>query len=537
MKSLNTPFLEQILDNKDDKSGSDDLAEIEKELGNLPDCPTVRTPTGGFHLYFKHPGVEVIGQVGVKWKGRKTGIDIRVGDQYVVAPPSVLSNTDVDYQWESPLVHIDDLPELPQAWIDEFLPLRNKVPTKAKPVRNPPTTTKVAPKNSPVILNGEAEHQAVEYLKTCPVARQGQNGEGDLCSVARTLVRGYALEPQRAADIAWVHYNPRCVPPWTDGERGKFDRKFFEATKWNCPKPDGWMIKDDGKDEGSSLANERFPIECYPPVLRDFCLAVAKATNTDPAYTATFILPVVSSAVGSHIVAEVKRGWNPPAIIWGVVVAPPGACKTHTLNPTTKPLIKKQGEFNTQYEKDVENYEKKKAKYDADLFKSKKEQTEPPIKPEPPKRQFCYVSDTTTEMLIPILADNPYGVCSVYDEGMTFLGGLDAYRSGGCGKDEGIYNTVYDGGYVQVTRKTGNQFIAAERSHCSICLGIQPETLKLILKKNPQFFFSGFLSRFLMCLPPDTPNHINDDSIPEDVENAYNTALALKMFPHSDSFA
>jgi len=28
-----------------------------------------------------------------------------------------------------------------------------------------------------------------------------------------------------------------------------------------------------------------------------------------------------------------------------------------------------------------------------------------------------------------------------------------------------------------------------------------------------------------MCLPPDTPNHINDDSIPEDVENAYNNMI------------
>jgi hypothetical protein len=235
-------------------------------------------------------------------------------------------------------------------------------------------------------------------------------------------------------------------------------------------------------------------------------------------------LSVVASAIGSHIVAERKRNWNPPPIIWSLVVAPSGARKTHTQKPVTKPLITIQREFNEQYAKAIELYEKEKKEYEASL-KSKKGCGEILVKPEAPKRQFCYVSDTTTEMLIPILADNPYGVCSVYDEGMTFFGSLDVYRSGGGGKDEGIYNEVFDGGYVQVTRKTGNQFIAADRSHCSICVGVQPETLKMILKRNPQFLYSGFLARFLMCMPPDTSRHINDDFIPEDVENAYHRMI------------
>ena len=249
-------------------------------------------------------------------------------------------------------------------------------------------------------------------------------------------------------------------------------------TEWTEPVVD----PDDSEvTTGTSMAWERFPIWCLPPVLRNFCLAAAKATNTDPAYTATFVLPVVASAIGSHIVAEVKRNWNPPAILWSLVVAPSGSCKTHTLRPAIKPLIRKQGEFNKQYNKAVELYEKEKKQYEADLIKSKRGHGDIPIKPEEPKRQFCYVSDTTTEMLIPILADNPYGVCSVYDEAMTFFGSLDAYRSGGGGKDEGIYNEVYDGGYVQVTRKTGDQFVAAERSHCSIGGGIQLGNSPLII--------------------------------------------------------
>jgi hypothetical protein len=97
------------IDNKDGKSGSDDIAEVETDLGNLPDCPRVATPTGGQHLYFKHPGVDVIGQAGVEWKGHKTGIDIRIGNQYVVAPPSIHPVTGTSYLWEIPLVPKADI--------------------------------------------------------------------------------------------------------------------------------------------------------------------------------------------------------------------------------------------------------------------------------------------------------------------------------------------------------------------------------------------------------------------------------------------
>ena len=513
------------IDNKDGKNGSLDLAEIEKELGSLPECPKAETPTGGFHLYFRHPGVEVKGQAGVKWKYRETGIDIRVGNQYVLAPASIHPVTKTKYLWWNILVPKNDLPELPQTWIDEFLPKRDKEVVKVKPTTNPSATTKDTHSTVfPLVLNGEAEQQAVKYLDTCPKSVQERSGRNTLFATAIALVRGFKLEPQRAADISWEYYNFYCSPFWTDSERKEFDRAFFDATKANCLKSDGWLIKDVGGAD--KLAWEPFPIECYPPVLRNMCLACSKATNTDPAYPATFILPVVASAIGAHITAVVKRGWNPPPILWSLVVAPSGACKTHTLRPATKPLIEKQKEFSKQHDKAVELYEKEKTKYEADRFKSRKGNGDIPVKPEAPKRQFCYVSDTTTEMLIPILADNPYGVCSVYDEAMTFFGSLDCYRNaGGGGKDEGIYNEVYDGGYVQVTRKTGNQFIAAESSNCSITGGIQLETLKSILKRNPQFFHSGFLARFLLCMPPDIPKPINYDFIPEDVENTYNRLI------------
>lgn len=65
-------------------SGFDSLAVREAEYGKLPDTYTVKTPSGGMHLYFKMPNAEVkssAGRIGV-------GLDIRAGGGYIIAAGS-----------------------------------------------------------------------------------------------------------------------------------------------------------------------------------------------------------------------------------------------------------------------------------------------------------------------------------------------------------------------------------------------------------------------------------------------------------------
>lgn len=73
-----------VLDVDPKNGGLDSLARLQAERGSFPPTPTVRTPSGGLHFYFKHPGREQIkGTVGVL-----PGIDWRADGNYVVAPPS-----------------------------------------------------------------------------------------------------------------------------------------------------------------------------------------------------------------------------------------------------------------------------------------------------------------------------------------------------------------------------------------------------------------------------------------------------------------
>jgi hypothetical protein len=194
-----------------------------------------------------------------------------------------------------------------------------------------------------------------------------------------------------------------------------------------------------------------------------------------------------------------------------LLVADSGSGKSPTWRLAVKPLLQKQREYSRQYDDAMNEYE-----IDLQDWKS----TRSGDKPIPPIHRFCHISDTTTAALLPILSDNPFGVLASYNEATTWLGSFSSN-----GKDEGVYNDVFDGGSVSVNRKTGTRYILATHTHTSITGGVQPGSLSALLQKNPQFLFSGFLARFLMCQPPDVPRYFGDDPIPEPIAGAYHKLI------------
>ena len=104
------------IDNKDGHDGSSSLAELERDLGPLPETVEALTPTGGRHLYFKNPGILPVKSVA----GIKDGLDIRCNGGFVVLPPSKrLDCGGKEYEWE--IEHYPNstpLAELPHTWLD-----------------------------------------------------------------------------------------------------------------------------------------------------------------------------------------------------------------------------------------------------------------------------------------------------------------------------------------------------------------------------------------------------------------------------------
>ena len=266
---------------------------------------------------------------------------------------------------------------------------------------------------------------------------------------------------------------------------------------------------------------EQFPTQCLPSVLQKYCTAVSKSTVTDPSFAVTFVLPVISSAIGSHIVLQATPDWKIPAILWTMLAADSGTGKTPVWKMVVKPLMDQQQKYSTQYREEMWQYEN-------DLSLCKKSDA----KPELPRHRFCHISDCTTAALIQLLSENHYGVCASYNELSTWISNF-SYN----GRDEAIFCGVYDGSPVQVNRKTKPRYIEARHTNTSITGGIQPESLNRILQRNPQFYYTGFLARFLMAMPPDTPRYYSDYTVPNTTVNEYHKLIKTLLSWQTDVIA
>jgi hypothetical protein len=99
----------------DVKGGTPGLSTLESacaRFGALPDTLRSRTPTGGLHFLFRHPGIEVRSATNIFVATFGSGVDIRGDGGFAVVPPSL--GAQGTYEW---LNHakVADLPD----WIIE----------------------------------------------------------------------------------------------------------------------------------------------------------------------------------------------------------------------------------------------------------------------------------------------------------------------------------------------------------------------------------------------------------------------------------
>jgi hypothetical protein len=154
--------------------GADNLLELERDRGVLPDTVRVVTGGGGAHYYFRDPGGirNSAGRLGV-------GIDVRADGGYVVAPPSP-HPSGRRYEWDVP----PDEAELaePPAWL----------------------------------LEDAAGRRRGGAAKVGPTIPEGQR-DATLASLAGTMRHRGMDEPAIAAALK-VTNRERCKPPLSDAE-------------------------------------------------------------------------------------------------------------------------------------------------------------------------------------------------------------------------------------------------------------------------------------------------------------------------------
>lgn len=112
-----------VLDVDAGHGGYESLTKLIEKHGALPETPVSKTGSGGEHIFFKHPGIEIRNSAGKLG----AGLDIRGDGGYVVAPPSVHPNGNI-YEWA-----VDtDLADMPD-WMIEAL--KESPKPEAKPMQ------------------------------------------------------------------------------------------------------------------------------------------------------------------------------------------------------------------------------------------------------------------------------------------------------------------------------------------------------------------------------------------------------------------
>ena len=181
------------VDTKDGKDGESDLFMLECELGALPDTWTVRTPSGGFHLWFAMPrGHALPGNTPLA-----NAIDIRSAKGYVLLPPSQADGGEYQTLVDLPIA------TLPEAWAERL----------ADPPRNE-TEPATEAATSIDLDTEEAIERAAEFLATTrQVSVQGEGGDATAFTVACQL-RDLGISQDEALRLMDDHWNDRCDPPW-----------------------------------------------------------------------------------------------------------------------------------------------------------------------------------------------------------------------------------------------------------------------------------------------------------------------------------
>lgn len=191
------------IDNKKGKNGDATIFQLEMDGCEFPPTMEQTTPSGGRHLIYVcdrslKQGTNVLGP----------GVDIRSKGGFIVGPGSQIDG--VPYALSRRM-----LPVPAPAWLVDRL-----------------GTVVERPAVEPIALAGvdpdRAVGRAIEYLKTAPVAVEGEGGDITTFKVAAKL-KDIGCDQGQAYNLMVEFWNHRCQPPWAASE---IDAKVAHAYRY-----------------------------------------------------------------------------------------------------------------------------------------------------------------------------------------------------------------------------------------------------------------------------------------------------------------
>ena len=194
-----------------------DLVELDRNLGGLPETELWQaTPRGGKHLFYTldRDDPPVAGSA----SKLAPNVDVRSFHSYVLLAPSTTKDGTYDLHEGKPAYRTV-----------EMIRLANSAREKHED-RDNWTIEPDLPENI---------EAAITYFKDperCKPAIEGQGGDNMAYKTA-AMCKSYGLSPEKALELMWEHWNPRCVPPWVPDEIDHLETKVRNAYAYNTSPP------------------------------------------------------------------------------------------------------------------------------------------------------------------------------------------------------------------------------------------------------------------------------------------------------------
>ena len=472
-------------------NGSDGVnafkALVAQHGGLPPNLPMVKTPNNGFHLYFRQPPGEPLGN------GRGSlpaGCDVRGAGGYVIGPGAVLP----DGRGWLPVVERPPVTQPAQlGWIERLLRRPAEPPRDDHPAAETSDQRGRAYAEQALhevahelACTGEGERNERLYksaFRLGTMAARGWLAEAEIRNALhracqtnglfkddgapafqRTLESGfrdglkiphedlkdreqYAGHEERAGSTADNTKDNEALPRQRTQQRS--------TGSWEEP---DWSILDDRRGELPDL-----PVAALPSPIVEWIDAAAQGAGVTADHVATPFLGVASGLIGTARRVQATRSWRTPVTMWACLIGQSGSGKTPAIDVTKRVLSFIEGNRTSeiaalQLAHDTRQEAAKAALkgWKEGVAEAVKAAQPPPSKPaqaadiKPFVAPRLYVNDSTIERLAPLLEARPRGIVYIADELARLFLNMQRYSNG---SDREFWLEAWDGKAFVVERQ------------------------------------------------------------------------------------
>jgi hypothetical protein len=265
-------------------------------------------------------------------------------------------------------------------------------------------------------------------------------------------------------------------------EQGSETEPF--ASAWGNPRP----LVDCEVDD--------FPAHALPDWLWTYTSGVAMELELDPGVVALLSLPVLATIFQRRYKVVLTDGhapWTESLSVWALFTAEPGERKSPAIKAVIFPLQAYQSEYNQRLASAYRQAAQAQKGEDQDA-------ADDTVLVEPQPLALA-LTDTTQEALVATLQDQHERAGIFASEGNSlFTVHLDGVYRKGQG-DVSVLNAAWSGDSIDVSRRKDRQRIVLQEPAVSMGVCVQPGILSGISNQSNVARASGFLSRWLYCVP------------------------------------